>query len=149
MATMAWRTITKCDDAPIPKSGKKEIRKMPEKNTLTNISSAMSLHSAVFSEGDEEYEETGDLGENFQSPQLDSNSTSAKNLAKSVTTGVTKQGNKTLEWFTVLAEYQHRKQLTWLHNVISCIVCDYDAIISDRTQAQNTTNTIGTTAFGI
>lgn len=36
-----------------------------------------------------------------------------------------------VEWFAILAEYQNRRQLTRLHNAISCIVGDFDAIIRD------------------
>ena len=36
-----------------------------------------------------------------------------------------------LEWFTVLAEYQYRRQLGRLHNAISCIVGDFNAVMYD------------------
>ena len=133
-------TITKSADWVPPQTGKLS-KKMSEITTKTRLTSGASLTSMQFAECDVEDEESGDLGESFQSIQLTANSTAAKPLSQSLTAGVTKKGNKTLEWFTVLAEYPQRKQLTQLHNVISCIVGDYDAIISDRAT--------GTTSFGI
>ena len=145
-------TITKCEEnVPTSKNLRRESR-MKSENTprIVNPSSGFFPQSKSLNEGDEELDESGgDLGSNFL--QLDSNSSVAKQLTDSVTTGVTTKGNKTLEWFTVLAEYQHRQQLTRLHNVLSCIVGDYDAVISDRIYAQNNTfnNTNGTTTFNI
>jgi hypothetical protein len=46
--------------------------------------------------------------------------------------GSTRKGGEILEWFTVVAEFQHRVQLTKLHNSISCVVGDFDAIIVDH-----------------
>jgi hypothetical protein len=145
-------TITKCEeDIPTSKKIKRESRMNRENTPRTvNPSSGFSSQSVSLNEGDEELDESGgDLGSDFF--QQDSNSSGAKQLTDSVTTGVTTKGNKTLEWFTVLAEYQHRQQLTRLHNVLSCIVGDYGAVISDRIYAQNNTsnNTNGTTTFGI
>jgi len=133
-------TITKSADWVPPQTGKLS-KKMLEITTKTRLTPGESLAPMQFAECDVEDEESGDLGESFQSIQLTANSTAAKPLSQSLTAGVTKKGNKTLEWFTVLAEYPQRKQLTQLHNVISCIVGDYDAIISDRAT--------GTTSFGI
>lgn len=36
-----------------------------------------------------------------------------------------------VEWFTILAEYQHRRQLTRLHNAISCIIGDFESVVRD------------------
>lgn len=142
-------TITKSANWVPPQTGKLS-KKMSEITTKTRLTSgASSLASIQVAECDEEDEEAGDLGESFQSIQLTANSTTAKPLSQSLTAGVTKKGNKTLEWFTVLAEYPQRKQLTQLHNVICCIVGDYDAIISDRAQTQASPNGTGTTSFGI
>ena len=44
----------------------------------------------------------------------------------------TKKGGQVLEYFTVLAEFQHRVQLTALHNAICCVVGDYSAVIVDH-----------------
>jgi regulator of replication initiation timing len=62
--------------------------------------------------------------------------------------GATEKGGEVLEWFTVLAEYQHRRQLTHLHNAISCIVGDFNAVIVDRGRAHEQ-NTEGSTLFGM
>ena len=62
--------------------------------------------------------------------------------------GATERAGEVLEWFTVLAEYQHRRQLTNLHNAISCIVGDFNAVIIDRGRAHEQ-NTEGSTLFGM
>ena len=62
--------------------------------------------------------------------------------------GATKEDGQLLEWFTVLAEYQHRRQLTNIHNAISCIVGDFDSIIADQLRIHHH-ETEGTTSFGI
>jgi hypothetical protein len=142
-------TITKCDAWPKTKLAEKEARKTSEVTCRTNLSSNHPLHSTAISEVDEEYEETRHLGEDFHSPQLDSSSAGGKQFIESVTTGITTDGNKMLEWFTVLAEYQHRKQLNRIHNSISCIVCDYDAVIPDISRPSYASNIEGMTTFGI
>ena len=43
--------------------------------------------------------------------------------------GAARKDGEVLEWFTVLSEYQHRPQLTNLHNAISNIVGDFGAVI--------------------
>jgi hypothetical protein len=63
--------------------------------------------------------------------------------------GATKTGGKVLEWFTVLAEYQHRRQLTALHNAISCIVRNYDAILVGEDRQLDISTQEGVTTFGI
>lgn len=147
-------TITKCNDC----SGSKNVVNYRRKASETTAPlSAFSFHSESLSEGDEEdeYDEefnTTNLGQNFSSVNLDSSYKSAPNyLGDSVKAGVTMKGNKTLEWFTVLAEYQLRKQLTRFHNAICCVLGDYDAVITDRIYTSNDTenNSEGIMTFGI
>lgn len=140
-------TITKSANWTPPQTGKLS-KKMSEITMKTRKLSMASSHASVHIP-DEEDEEAGELGDNLESIHLSANSTSAKPLSESLSAGVTKKGNETLEWFTVLAEYQQRKQLTHLHNAISCILGDYDDIISDRSQAQSSPKAMGTTSFGI
>ena len=52
------------------------------------------------------------------------------------------------EWFTILAEYQYRRQLARLSNAISCIVGDFDAIIYDPSLG-HPGSTEGFTSFGM
>ena len=52
------------------------------------------------------------------------------------------------ELFTVLAEYQHRRQLTSLHNAICCIVGDFNAIVQDNGRDFER-NREGVTNFGL
>lgn len=58
-----------------------------------------------------------------------------------------KKGNG-YEWYTVLAEYQCRNQLVRLHNAISCVVRDFDAVIRDPSLGRPG-STEGYTSFGI
>jgi Vacuolar-sorting-associated 13 protein C-terminal len=53
-----------------------------------------------------------------------------------------------LEWFTILAEYQYRRQLTRLHNAISCITGAFDAIVRDPSLGRPS-STEGYTSFGM
>jgi regulator of replication initiation timing len=118
-----------------------------------NISSARSVDSGYVSE-----EEGVELaGETTTSEYLDSENprtTPVETLPGGELEnayhehGATKKGGEVLEWFTVLAEYQHRRQLTKLHNAISCIVGDFDAVIVDRGRAHEQ-NTEGSTLFGM
>mmetsp|Transcript_7066 Transcript_7066/g.10134 ORF Transcript_7066/g.10134 Transcript_7066/m.10134 type:complete len:1164 (-) Transcript_7066:299-3790(-) len=41
-------------------------------------------------------------------------------------------GDDDVEWFTLLAEFHHRKQLSRLHNAICCVTGNIDAIIMDH-----------------
>ena len=52
-----------------------------------------------------------------------------------------------LEWYTVLAEFQHRRQLSRIHNAICCITGTLDAIILDRGLGTEG-STEGYTSFG-
>ena len=148
-------TITKAVNLLPPPSGKlsKKMSDMTVRTRKTSMgsfsASAHSIQSAHKSEGEDDDEEVDDLGENFQSDRINSNPTTSKPLSESLTAGVTKKGNKTFEWFTVLAEYQQRKPLTRLHNAISCIVGDHDAIISDRPHAMAIPIVDEITSFGI
>jgi len=133
-------TITKCDDVYQPKIAKRESKNSTE-------------HSR---EVDEEFDEAGELGEDFHMPRLDSlsmnSSTSMKPLSDSVTSGVKQQGNNYLEWFTVLAEYQQRRQLNRIHNVLCCVLGDFDKVITERTprtRGSMINDIKGTTTFGI
>jgi hypothetical protein len=60
-----------------------------------------------------------------------------------------KKGER-LEWFTLLAEYQYRRQLGRLHNAICCVVGNFDAILRDPALGhRGDQNTEGYTTFGI
>jgi hypothetical protein len=64
--------------------------------------------------------------------------------------GATTEHGEVLEWYTVLAEYQFRKQLTWLSNAVSCIVGDFDAISTDCVEVGDSTKkSEGTLSVGI
>ena len=55
-----------------------------------------------------------------------------------------------LEWFTILAEYQYRRQLGRLNNAISCIVDDFDAVLRDSSlRPPGSCGSEGYTSFGI
>lgn len=53
-----------------------------------------------------------------------------------------------LEWFTTLAEYQYRRQLTRMHNAISCISGNFDSIVRDASLGRPS-STEGYTSFGM
>jgi hypothetical protein len=53
-----------------------------------------------------------------------------------------------LEWFTVLAEYQNRGQLARLHNAITCVAGNFDAIIRDPSLGRPGSSE-GYTSFGM
>ena len=53
-----------------------------------------------------------------------------------------------LEWFSVLAEYQYRPQLARLHNAISCMAKDFEAVIRDPSLGRPG-STEGYTSFGM
>jgi regulator of replication initiation timing len=66
--------------------------------------------------------------------------------------GSTRKGGEILEWFTVLAEFQHRVQLTKLHNAICCVVRDFDSVVVDHAgdadQPYKGATTFGLYTFG-
>jgi len=53
-----------------------------------------------------------------------------------------------LEWFTVLAEYPNRPQLTRIHNAISCVMGNFDAVVRDQRLSPGL-KTEGCTSFGL
>jgi hypothetical protein len=71
------------------------------------------------------------------------------NLGEQYDHGVSRgQEGELLEWFTILAEYQYRRQLARLSNAISCLVGDFDAIIYDPSLG-HPGSTEGFTLFGM
>ena len=54
---------------------------------------------------------------------------------------------ETLEWFTVLAEYPNRPQLTRIHNAISCLSGNFDALMKEQRLSRGL-ETEGVTTFG-
>lgn len=64
-------------------------------------------------------------------------------------TGRSEEGHL-LEWFTILAEYQYRRQLTRLHNAISCMRGDFDSVVRDRSLSiGRPLSSEGYTSFGM
>jgi hypothetical protein len=62
----------------------------------------------------------------------------------------TEDGGTLVDKFTILADYQYRRQLTRLHNVISCIRGDFEAVVHDKwLSAGHQSNTDGYTSFGM
>lgn len=53
-----------------------------------------------------------------------------------------------LDWYSILAEYQYRRQLTRLHNVISCISGDFASVVFDPSLTRPGSNE-GYTSFGM
>jgi regulator of replication initiation timing len=137
--------------APSRKSSIKSTRRsslMREKHISTkrinasfavNASSLLSVASSELSEGEEIFE-PDESYENLQSSRDWLAEESKKQVLLAKVDDVdgtydhveTTEHGEVLEWYTVLAEYQFRKQLTRLSNAVSCIVGDYDAIIPDR-----------------
>ena len=56
---------------------------------------------------------------------------------------------KLIEWYTIVAEFQYRSQLTILHNAISCIQGHFNAIIHDTSLSQSGSSSLGFTSFGM
>lgn len=52
-----------------------------------------------------------------------------------------------LDWYTILAEFQHRRQLSRIHNAICCVTGNLDAIILDKGLGSER-KTEGYTSFG-
>lgn len=52
-----------------------------------------------------------------------------------------------LEWFSIIAEFQQRGQLTRIHNAICCVLGNFDKIIDDRGGSRKG-STEGFTSFG-
>jgi hypothetical protein len=57
------------------------------------------------------------------------------------------QHGEILDWYTILAEFQHRRQLSRVHNAICCVTGNLDAIILDRGLGSEG-ETEGYTSFG-
>ena len=57
------------------------------------------------------------------------------------------QRGEILDWYTILAEFQHRRQLSRVHNAICCVTGNLDAIILDRGLGSEG-ETEGYTSFG-
>jgi Vacuolar-sorting-associated 13 protein C-terminal len=53
------------------------------------------------------------------------------------------------EWYTIVAEYQYRRQLSRLHNSISCVQGNIDAIIHDPSFTNSPRSSEGYTSFGM
>jgi regulator of replication initiation timing len=113
------------EDSPMQeksRQGQRGSRQGPIRNMIS--SSAISVDSA-FTITDSEppqmsQEASSDTGD---SPQQEDST---------YRYGSTRKGGEILEWFTVLAEFQHRVQLTKLHNAICCVVEDFDAVVVDH-----------------
>lgn len=61
-----------------------------------------------------------------------------------------RDGNgKVLEWYTIFAEYQYRRQLTRLHNAISSIQGNFNEVVYDPSLGRHGSSTDGYTSFGI
>lgn len=148
---------------------KHENAKMCENTTISNAISGLNASctasvesSALSCDDDVDDDELGETGGvdrklpqstpedqvKLKSSQVDS--LSEGNGATEYHYKETTEQGELLEWFTVLAEYQHREQLSRLHNAISCIVGDYDAILLDRQQLGPCSSHVkGTTSFGV
>lgn len=98
----------------------------------THLSSALSVDSE-FSDLDSDFEARLDdpVGDDLQQGRVTFEEPLSENDIETSyhEHGAMKRGGEVSEWFTVLAEYQHRRQLTILHNAISCIVGDFNAVI--------------------
>eukprot|EP00980_Cylindrotheca_fusiformis_P021403 scaffold8259_cov143-Cylindrotheca_fusiformis.AAC.21 len=137
-------TITKRAEAKnVPLNQKsKQGRRGSQKGTLqkTNSSSAYSVESGV---------SIADSEPPHNSQEVDSEQGDFPRQEDSTYKyGSTRKGGEVLEWFTVLAEFQHRVQLTTLHNAICCVVDDFDAIVFDRTSKSGKACK-GATHFGL
>ncbi|KAL3925213.1 MAG: hypothetical protein SGILL_000560 [Bacillariaceae sp.] len=139
------------------KKQEKLLKKQTEqidKSMRSNISSDSSVFTGVdeaeieIGDDDDSQLEIMEIAEDSK-PSLGETSANVEE-ATDYHHGSTTEHGEVLEWFTVLAEFQHRKQLTRLHNAISCIVGDYDAVILDRRPHHPVgVSKEGTFAFGI
>lgn len=134
-----------------------ERPKQDEMIQRSKHSAAVSVNSSALSDYEEKVGDIGDIGEDLIVARELSMEFKASEAGPLVDAkgedeychGATVKGGKAVEWFTVLAEYQHRKQLIRLHNAISCIVGDYDAVIPDHARRQHPTGPEGKTKFGV
>jgi regulator of replication initiation timing len=106
----------------------KRGKRAPEAVPVPNLSSTRSVDSLYSDEDevDDEYPDAENLPQTRYPVDEPIEETAFHDH------GATTAGGEVVKWFTVLAEYQHRRQLTALHNAISCIVGDFDSIIVDR-----------------
>ena len=119
-------------------------------NTPT-FSSALSMESAfsdVESYDAAAIDETYDFGETEGTEHFGNVELKETEPDPTFDQGATKKGEDVVKWFTVLAEYQHRPQLTRLHNVISSLVGEFSAIIRDRS-VFGASEQEGVTRFGV
>lgn len=129
----------------------KRSKAAPEVLNTPTFSSALSIDSG-FSDLEEDEgtgaDETDDFFHESQQQTASENADlEITELDPAFDHGATKKGDEVVKWFTVLAEYQHRPQLTRLHNAISSLVGDYDAIIRD--QSLEGQEREGVTSFGV
>lgn len=112
---------------------------------LSNVSSRSD--QSANSEFDNGYESDGDKRIEAAARYDDDEESDAQDAYHDH--GATRAEGKILEWYTVLAEFQHRRQLTALHNSICCIVGNLDAIVVDEVRAVRHGSREGVTTFGI
>ncbi|KAG7355258.1 vacuolar-sorting-associated protein 13 C-terminal domain containing protein [Nitzschia inconspicua] len=134
------------------KRGKQNL----EVTMRSQASSLMSEGSSDVSDGEEEVFVSDDMAEDIQTSRDASAEVSkapeplTESADRTYQHGATTTCGEVLEWYTVLAEYQFRKPLTRLSNAISCIVGDYDAVMTDRLGgAHQATKKEGIMTFGI
>eukprot|EP00934_Nitzschia_sp_Nitz4_P002078 Nitzschia sp. Nitz4//scaffold140_size61219//29533//49080//NITZ4_006440-RA/size61219-augustus-gene-0.64-mRNA-1//-1//CDS//3329536227//2078//frame0 len=98
---------------------------------LSSASSVGSLYSDL-EEDEEDFDPDAEIG---STDDLQVNEEKDPEEGEhTINHGSTKQGEEVLKWYTVLAEYQHRGQLTVLHNLVSSMVGDFDAVVAERPQ---------------
>ena len=135
VALTITRRVTADKAEEIKGSKFKKPKLVSEALNTPTFSSALSMESA-FSDV-ESYEaaaidETHDFGETEGIEHFGNDELKETEPDPTFEQGATKKGDDVVKWFTVLAEYQHRPQLTRFHNVISSLVGEYGAIIRDR-----------------
>lgn len=102
------------------KPGGKDLREKP-------VSKLSSLNDSILSPG---VFSNFDMSDQEEPDELDDLAVLDAGQDYDHATGRGSQGEK-LEWFTILAEYQYRRQLGRLHNAISCLMGDFEAVIRD------------------
>lgn len=145
-------TITRCASTTKPNQTPPS-KFLPEELKTSAFSSALSIESSHYSDL-EEYdvgstdEADGEITTSLRDQREHSDEMGDIEIEDpTFNQGATKKGNDVLRWFTVLAEYQHRPQLTRLHNAISALCSDFDAILNDI--AADGDDKEGVTTFGI
>lgn len=130
----------------------KRSKRVQEAIKSPRFSSALSMDSGFSDlEDDDDIEVNAELpsegAEHAQLPQGD-DPEADEEADPTFDHGATKKGGEVVKWFTVLAEYQHRRQLTTLHNAISALVGNFDAIVIGHT-AEFKGGKEGVSTFGI